>query len=87
MERERTDRIDSGGECLLCRPGGLAMTKRLFSLAGLWGREEALSVADVGCGAGAAMDYIKENHPTWRIRGIDPDPSVCRRENPKRRGP
>lgn len=78
MGKNQPDMIDSGRECLLCRPGGLVMTKRLFRLAGLWGRAEALAVADVGCGAGAAMDYLKENHPTWRIRGIDPNPSVYR---------
>ena len=83
MEMNRADRNDFGKECLLCRPGGLAMTERLFRLAGLWGREETLYVADVGCGAGAAMDYIKENHSTWRIRGIDPDPSVYRERESK----
>lgn len=59
----------------LCRPGGLKMTDRLIDLAGL-SRECALRAADIGCGEGASVAYLRSRCPLWEISGIDPDPAV-----------
>ena len=57
---ERVTEAEQEGK--LCRPGGFALTEKLFSLANLEKREEPLSVIDVGCGSGAAMWYLKQRH-------------------------
>ena len=67
---ERVTEAEQEGK--LCRPGGFALTEKLFSLADLEKREEPLSVIDVGCGSGAAMWYLKQKHPAWDICGVDP---------------
>ena len=67
---ERVTEAEQEGK--LCRPGGFALTEKLFSLADLEKREEPLSVIDVGCGSGAAMWYLKQRHPAWDICGVDP---------------
>lgn len=63
-------------EDTLCRPGGFHMTKELFEMAGLFGRKEPVRAADIGCGAGASIAYLRRLHPSWDIRGIDPDPKM-----------
>lgn len=59
-------------ECELCRPGGFHMTETLFSFIEEKTRELPLTVLDVGCGSGAAMEYLKERYPNWNISGMDP---------------
>jgi SAM-dependent methyltransferase len=36
-----------------------------------WGREQARSVLDVGCGAGAYVHLLLRRFPRWRGRGLD----------------
>lgn len=63
-------------ECSLCRPGGFHMTETLFSFIEPETYPEPLAVIDVGCGSGAALQYLKERYPDWELRGIDPDPQA-----------
>lgn len=65
-------------EDTLCRPGGFHMTRELFELAGLFGKKAPVRAADIGCGAGASIAYLRRLHPSWDIRGIDPDPKMRR---------
>ncbi len=62
----------------LCRPGGFHLTDKMLELCGLSGNGETLSVADIGCGRGGTVEYLKCRFPSWIVTGIDPDPSVCR---------
>lgn len=59
-------------ERMLCRPGGFYRTEVLCSQIEETKRAQPLSVVDVGCGSGAAMQYLKARHPHWQICGIDP---------------
>lgn len=53
----------------LIRPGGLALTKRALSLSGL---ERGAGVLDIGCGTGAATEYLVR---CFGLRAIGIDPS------------
>ncbi len=58
------------------RPGGLALTRRAVALAGLPARARVL---DVGCGAGATVEYL--TGLGLRAVGIDPSAKLLRQGN------
>lgn len=74
MNAEKNNQFYEAEECSLCRPGGFQMTETLFSFIEPEKREESLTVIDAGCGSGAAMRYLREKYPFWKIHGIDPNP-------------
>lgn len=77
MENSRTNQKEfSEPECRLCRPGGFHMTDALLSFSEPELLKRPLTVIDVGCGNGAAMEYLKERFPSWKITGIDPNPPI-----------
>lgn len=58
------------------RPGGLALTRRAVALAGL---PAGARVLDVGCGAGATLDYLAGLG--LRATGIDPSAKLLEQGN------
>ncbi|MBO6164452.1 MAG: methyltransferase domain-containing protein [Lachnospiraceae bacterium] len=62
----------SGG---ICRPGGLALTDRLFLYVQRYRpewNESKIRLLDVGCGNGDSVRHLQKEHPAWDVRGIDP---------------
>ena len=51
----------------VCRPGGLALTNRMLKLCGV---KEGDSIADIGCGSGTTVAYLKDK---FNIQGIEID--------------
>lgn len=50
------------------RPGGLALTRRSFELAEL---SPGSTMVDLGCGAGASLEYVRLNHADINAFGLD----------------
>ena len=59
----------------ICRPGGLALTDRLFLYVQRYRpewNESKIRLLDVGCGNGDSVRHLQKDHPAWDVRGIDP---------------
>lgn len=57
----------------VCRPGGLALTARMIKLCGL---SDGDTIADIGCGSGTTMHYLKDK---FNIKGVEIDVQKARR--------
>lgn len=57
----------------VCRPGGLALTARMIKLCGF---EKGDHIADIGCGSGTTMHYLKDK---FDIKGVEIDVQKVRR--------
>lgn len=63
------DRICRDG---MCRPGGYAITERALDFCGF---EKTARLADIGCGTGATVRYIRQ-HYGMDIYGVEKDPDA-----------
>lgn len=57
------------------RPGGMAITEKVVSLANL---PEKACILDVGCGCGMTMEFLI-NQYQYSVTGIDPSPKLIAR--------
>lgn len=56
----------------MCRPGGYAITERALAFCGFG---EVARLADIGCGSGATVRYIRQ-HYGMDIYGVEKDPDA-----------